>query len=337
MTTVNPFTRATEIADQKATAILSKPGRKPAKIPEIIDAEATLDQPRFENAMSVMRTDQQSVALAESQHAATVRAIAQQVGYQLPAECVDADLIQRDISANMRRSVEACLEVGRGLTVLKAACQHGEFTARLEVLNIDKHVASRFMQAAVKFSKLPSSATLKAIGNQSKLFEMLVLDDEQIEELELTGQSGELKLDDVATMSVRDLRKRVRELMLEKQADEERIAVRGQQRDEAEEKARGFKNLPHDEQVDALLAEATNLTNAALTAINGRFRQALVALENHGQSTSGTKDFRPLAAGLVGQLQQAVTIIRDEFMLADIIGDGTPEWMRATAHLIDGE
>ena len=42
--------------------------------------------------------------------------------------------IQRDISANMRRSVEACLEVGRGLAVLKAACGHGNFVARLDVL-----------------------------------------------------------------------------------------------------------------------------------------------------------------------------------------------------------
>jgi hypothetical protein len=150
------------------------------------------------------------------QREVTVRAIASQMGYLLPADCTDPDLIQRDISANMRRSVEACLEVGRGLTVLKSACEHGNFIDRLDVLGIDRKVAAKFMASARKFSNVSSNATFqKAIGNQTKLFEMLVLDDEQIEELELTGQTGELKLDDIATMSVKELRAAVRAAKLE--------------------------------------------------------------------------------------------------------------------------
>src|SRR6218665_1323615 len=53
-----------------------------------------------------------------------VRAVADLVGYDLPGGSVDADLIQRDILVNVRRSVEAVLEVGRGLLVLKEACGH---------------------------------------------------------------------------------------------------------------------------------------------------------------------------------------------------------------------
>lgn len=169
--------------------------------------ESFIDHQQIQEDFSALN----ALAVTQSQQDATVRAVAAQLGYQLPADCTDPDLIQRDIAANMRRSVEACLEVGRGLAVLKAACEHGQFAARLDVLGIDKHVAARFMQSAAKFSKLPTSATLKAIGNQSKLFEMLVLDDEQIEELELTGQTGELHLDDIATMSVKELRKALRE------------------------------------------------------------------------------------------------------------------------------
>lgn len=129
-------------------------------------------------------------------------------------------VIQRDISANMRRSVEACLEVGRGLTVLRAACDHGSFTARLDVLWIEPRVAQRFMATSRKFSNATTSSLLKAAGTQSKLFEMLVLDDEQLEELELTGQTGELKLDDVASMSQKELRAALRELRKEKTAVE---------------------------------------------------------------------------------------------------------------------
>lgn len=162
--------------------------------------------------------------ITTQQHEASVRAIATQLGYQLPADCTDPDLIQRDISANMRRSVEACLEVGRGLTVLKATCEHGNFMARLDVLGIDHGVAKKFMQSARKFTKGSTSSLLtKELGSQSKLFEMLVLDDEQIEELELTGQTGELKLDEIATMSVKELRAAVREAKLKDSKEVEEL------------------------------------------------------------------------------------------------------------------
>lgn len=179
--------------------------RKPTQTPVVIDQANTAV---FEEASGnlnqlVMITHEQDVL---------VRATAAKVGYQLPADATDPDLIQRDISANMRRSVEACLEVGRGLTVLKAACSHGQFLPRLDVLGIEPRVAQKFMATAAKFVNASSTPLLKAIGNQTKLFEMLVLDDEDLEELALTGQTGELSLDDVATMSVKELRVAVRSL-----------------------------------------------------------------------------------------------------------------------------
>lgn len=162
------------------------------------------------------------IAVMHEERQLTVRAVAAQLGYQLPADCTDPDLIQRDIAANMRRSVEACLEVGRGLRVLKEACEHGNFIARLDVLGMERSVAARFMQAAAKFSNVASTHHLtKAIGNQTKLFEMLVLDDEQIEELELTGQTGELKLDEIAIMSVKELRTALRDSRSTAQTREE--------------------------------------------------------------------------------------------------------------------
>ena len=176
----------------------------PTSLPEVIEADE-------EQIRSDLQAADQ-LALATQQHDSHVRLIAQQLGYQLPAECTDPDLIQRDIAANMRRSIEACLEVGRGLRVLKEACQHGQFMARLEVLGIEASVAQRFMQAATKFSNAASTQhLLKAAGNQTKLFELLILDDEQVKELELTGQTGELKLDEIATMSVKELRTALRE------------------------------------------------------------------------------------------------------------------------------
>ena len=188
-----------------------KPTSTPATTDVVIDDQAVSKLSDSANALVALTQEQDTL----------VRATAATLGYQLPANATDPDLIQRDISANMRRSVEACLEVGRGLAVLKAACGHGNFAMRLDVLGIDVNVAGRFMRAAKKFSNSPTSANLtKAIGSQNKLFEMLVLDDEQIEELSLTGQTGELHLDDVATMSIKELRAAVREERHERQAGE---------------------------------------------------------------------------------------------------------------------
>lgn len=50
---------------------------------------------------------QNQVISLNAEHDSQVRAVAAQLGYQLPADCTDPDLIQRDIAANMRRSVEA--------------------------------------------------------------------------------------------------------------------------------------------------------------------------------------------------------------------------------------
>lgn len=296
------------------------------------------DQPVIDNAMVAMVSDGQVLALADQQHAAHVRAVAASVGYQLPVDCVDPDLIQRDVAANMRRTAEAMFQIGIGLVVLKEACRHGEFLGRLEVLGFAPRVAQQYMSVARRISNTNTSRILlKAVESQSKLLELITLDDAQLEEFALTGQTGDLKLDAVDGMSVKELRKRIRELMLDKKADEDRLAVKDRQRNEAEEQARGYKNLAPDEKVDALLVEAGKRVSEALVVINGKFRQALLALVELDQSAAGIKDFRPLAAGFAGQIQQSLTMLRDELLLTDIVADGVPEWMRATAHLDAGE
>ena len=296
--------------------------RQPKKT-EVHDVDdMSIDQEKFAGAMTLMRADESAQALALSQREAAVRAVAQQLGYHLPADATDPDLIQRDIAANMRRSVEACLEVGRGLRVLKEACEHGQFAARLDVLGIDKYVASRFIQSAAKFSKLPSNATLKAIGNQTKLFEMLVLDDEQIEELELTGQTGELSLDDVATMSVKELRAALRETRAEHDATRAVMSKKQARIDQLERAQERIAKLPPDEELEKLQQEATTHLLAAQGAIRGQLRAALIALQNHDADNSA------FMAGMVGQLMADLTVLRDEFGLRDLAADGTPEWER---------
>lgn len=267
----------------------------------------------------VLLAQHNQVAVLNEEQETRVRAVAEQLGYHLPADCTDPDLIQRDIAANMRRSVEACLEVGRGLVVLKSACEHGQFLPRLEVLGIEHSVAKRFIQSATKFACLGGNAALtKAIGNQSKLFEMLVLDDEEIQELELTGQTGELSLDDVATMSVKELRKALRETRQDKEAQGRVLADKNARIDELATRLakQPLIQVPTpDEAAKKLRQEVIGIAFEAEADISGKLREAFATLAAHAEET-GT-DHRNFQSGLVRQLERLLNDLRAEFQLPD--------------------
>lgn len=253
------------------------------------------------------------LALANAQHESAVRAMAERVGYQL--DVVDPDLIQRDIATNMRRSVEACLEVGRGLIVLKAACGHGNFISRLDVLDLDHSVAKRFMQTVYKFANGAAPRLLKAAGNQSKLFELLCLDDEQIEEFELTGESGELALDDIARMSQKELRAALREAKAENTASEELLGKRDNTIKRLEREVKRFEKLEPDEKLQMLQKDISDAMNDARGCVLGRLRQAVIALVNAGDDRHAHDVF---LAGVLGQLQAELSTLREEFNLPDV-------------------
>ncbi|MCG9079444.1 hypothetical protein [Laribacter hongkongensis] len=274
------------------------------------------------------------LAVMHEERQATVRAVAAQLGYQLPADCTDPDLIQRDIAANMRRSVEACLEVGRGLRVLKEACEHGQFTTRLEALGIEVRVAQKFMASAAKFSNAASTPLLKAAGNQTKLFEMLVLDDEQIEELELTGQSGELKLDDIATMSVKELRTKLREARDNAEAQSRLLADKNTKIDELAAKLTTrkthVKTPPPDVEGEEIRKEASVFAFEAESVVRGKLRAAFQTLAEHTEKHGTPHD--DFMAGLLGQMELAMRQLRSEFGVKDAPdGDELPDWMREPA------
>lgn len=296
-------------------------GRKTASPVGVI--EPAVDQSRIDNALVVMRADAQAATVAENQHDARVRAVAAQVGYQLPSDCADPDMIQRDITVNMRRTAEAMLQVGLGLICLKEACQHGEFLARLEVLRFEPRVAQRYMKVATKLSNATTSSHLiKAIDSQSKLLELIVLDDEQLEELALTGETGELKLDDVASMSVKELRSAVRDLRNEMTAKENLLAHKNKQIDELAL----VKSSAPDERLAAIREEITRQMNDVRGALVGKFTAAVEAIDQHYIEHGGEHEIA-FIAGTIGQLQADINALRDRFAIPDIAPALIPEWV----------
>lgn len=297
-----------------ADTTASARGRKPLAPRKIEHIE--LDDDKIATATEAMREKSRERALAVSQHESVVRAEAAKVGYALPADCVDPDLIQRDITANMHRTVQACLDIGRALLVLKAACLHGDFMDRVSALGMEYRMAAAFMQMAAKASRitLPKEA-LAQIGNQTKLLELLVLDDQQFENLVVTGKTGDLALDDIATMSAKELRTKLRETREDVVAKDELLKNKNAQIDDLRMKVRRVQKAPPNEALQQLQREATEHMNDALGCIHGALRAALRALS---ETPDELGDQSVFAAGLVGQIVGALADLRYEFNLPDV-------------------
>lgn len=155
-----------------------------------------------------MDLEQQTTEVMTSDYAKKLGILATQLGYQ---GSLTVGALEDEIRFYQQRTVEACLELGKRLLILKEMTPHGEFKQRTEMLNISYRTANRFMTTALKFSKSDNLSLLKAAGNQSKLLELLVLDDEEIKELSEGGSVNDITLDDIDRMTASELRAKLRE------------------------------------------------------------------------------------------------------------------------------
>lgn len=158
-------------------------------------------------------------------HTQSVAGLATQLGY-------DGDLtvgsLEDGIRLYQRRTIEDLFELGKRLLLLKEQCQHGEFINRVELLGFDKSIARKLMVATLKFSKVETSPLLKNVKSQSKLLELIILDDDEIDVIEHGGSIGNVNLDSIETMSVRELKKALRDAKAETQQLKESDAAKDQ-------------------------------------------------------------------------------------------------------------
>ncbi len=230
--------------------------------------------------------------------------VARQVGYQ---GAMTVGALEDEIRFYQRRTVEAILETGKRLLILKELAPHGEFTQRVEMLGFAYRTAHRFMQAAAKTAK---SAILADLSKQAKnglaFLELVTHDDDVLESV--------AELDDIDRLSASQLRAKVRELAAEKEAGEKLMADKNTKIDRLEREKQLIQQLPPDEALEKVMKEATAITRDALGAIRGGLRQALKALSEATDSADKTI----FMAGLVGQVQADLSALREEFNLPDV-------------------
>ncbi|MEY2632357.1 MAG: hypothetical protein RIR00_1011 [Pseudomonadota bacterium] len=124
---------------------------------------------------------------------------------------------------HMSRSAEEALEVGKCLVVMREAEPHGDWQICLESIGMERTLAHRMMQAAARFSNVASTQhLLESVKSRTKLFELMVLDDDDIKELSDGGSVAGLTLDEVDRMPVSQLRAALREAK-QSAVDKERL------------------------------------------------------------------------------------------------------------------
>lgn len=189
-------------------------GRKP--LPSVIEQAPTI-APETVAAIEhdLREADAYPVALAEARENAI--ALAKQLSYE---GSLTVGGLEEEIKFFQRRSVEAVLETGKRLLLLKEVAGHGGFGQSLESLGMSHQMANKFMAATMKFSNSSSTSILSMPGmSQTKLLELLVLDDGEIEALNGGDEVRGIQLDDVDCMSVSELRRALRKEKADKEAE----------------------------------------------------------------------------------------------------------------------
>jgi hypothetical protein len=223
-----------------------------------------------------------------------------QIGYE---GSLTVGALEDEIRFYQRRTVEAILETGKRLLLLKEVVPHGEFEARTELLGFSLRTARRFMQAAFKTTKSAKLAVLSTqVKNGSAFLELVTHDDDELQALD--------GMDDVDRMSASQLRAKFRELEAEKTAVEKVLERKNQQIDQLQL----IQVLPPDDLADKVRAQAKEVMLDALGAVRGGVRQALLAIKNGPDTPS--KDVH--MAALVGELQAELNALREEFQLPDV-------------------
>ena len=237
---------------------------------------------------------------------ASVQALAVQIGYQ---GALTTGALEDEIRFYQRRTVEAILETGKRLLILRELSQIGtEFDKRVELLGFARSTAYRFMQAAAKTAKSANLAVLSTqVKSASVFLELVTHDDDVLENL--------AEMDDVEKMSASEVRTALREAREEKTANDKVLADKNKAMDKLRAQVKRIATIPPDEALADLQREATSNMNDALGAIRGGLRAALIAMNNHGEERGLHSVFM---AGLVGQVVAELATLREEFSLPDV-------------------
>lgn len=177
-----------------------------------------------------------------------------------------SEVVYKDkIVSHLQRSAEELLEASKALYVTYEHIggiylKWGTF---LREIGLEESLARRMIQTAKKFYKPETRPLIEKAGNKSKLFELLVLDDEEIVKVAQGAEDAPITLDEIDRMPTSELRKALREARADNEATKKVLEDKNKKMDKLEaelekSKATGTRELPRPNY--DILAVRTDLT-----------------------------------------------------------------------------
>lgn len=279
-----------------------------------------------------MDIEEKTTELTISEHAQKLGVLATQFGYE---GSLTVGALEDEIRFYQRRTVEACLELGKRLILLKEMTPHGEFKQRTEMLNINERAAQRFMSAAFKFTKSDNLSLLKAAGNQSKLLELLVLDDEEIQELSDGRSVNDITLDDIDRMTASELRKKLREMKADNEAKEQILNKKNQKLNELDAKVTKLqspveiKKRAESEEQALEKAALETLNTASITFLNAlmRYQNEVNSVLDTAEKKGISQLFERVDEAVIATYQRIAQYSQSLNVQVDFENMLTPDWM----------
>ncbi|EBX7641425.1 DUF3102 domain-containing protein [Salmonella enterica subsp. enterica serovar Saintpaul] len=217
----------------------------------------------------------------------------------------------------MAQSAEAMLEAGKRLVILKENEPYGEFqTIAQNELGLDDRIARKMAQAAIKFlsPKLEDKRKTFSDLGRSKLYELMLEDDEELAELAEGGTVAGLTLDDIDRMSVRELRKALRESKEDLAASRKLNAEKSQEINELKETQ--FRTVDADGVIQKWIhdfgEEHEKFLRTFISTVPFFFQKLEDDYNNRGINHMG------LMAGLLHDIEREIASVRAQFDIPEL-------------------
>jgi hypothetical protein len=279
-------------------------------------------------------SDSKTIDLVARQQLSQVSA---QYGDNLP---YSYDRVLNECAFFMEQSAKAAIELGNRLILLKEMEGHGKFMKALDELGLSNGTAHNVMRTALKLSNFQTSGNLlSSAKSRSKVFELMILDNEELQALDEGQTVAGITLDDVDRMSVRELRAALRANREDLKAKDAVLSNKNKKLDEMEGKldtvSRKLAEKDRQKQLEkpdperegqALRNEVSSIV--AGIEVDGLLRQlqaAFTALAAHTEKTG--IDHTPFMAGCINQILKTTQQLQSDFGLwADDYATNTPYW-----------
>jgi hypothetical protein len=266
---------------------------------------------------------QRAVAQRDADHE-EVNRLALQFNYQGE---MTVDAFEANLRIERRNFAFASLAIGANLLMLRAACPPDVYIERAERLGYGKAARSRFTTLATRFgdgSKL--ELVIEAAGTQSKLLELAILQDSELEALVEQGETTGIRLDEIDGMTAKQLREALRNKDAELVRSQEVRAKQEATVDKLKIELKGMNKLPADKKLGWMCEKVATVVReiegmVAITLSN-RMDEVHQYTLNHNLPAQDAA-----LAGMLGQLDGAIARVRSTFNLPDVV-PVEPEWKK---------